>query len=71
MSAKTARGRTRRGQGDRTSFPSGGTVDFEGSKGTLVEDAMPPPWAALGLERKHLADGRSVVHGRLTGRRIG
>lgn len=71
MSARTARERTRRRQGDRTLFPSEGAVALEARKGPLAENATAPLWAGLGLIRTHLADGRTVVRGRLTGQRVG
>jgi hypothetical protein len=57
--------------GDGTLLPSGGTGALEARDGSLAEEATPSLWAGLGLRRTHLADGRSVVQGRLTGRRIG
>ena len=54
----------RRGHGEPISFGSSGWQ--------MLQDRERPFYGTrLGLERTFLSDGRSVIHGRLVGRRLG
>ena len=59
-------------QGKAGWYADGDTAPSSRNDGWLPEDRGRPFYGTrLGLERTHLSDGRSLVRGRLVGRRLG